>query len=200
MQCSFGFAFGGMEYSSLIMVNGTSYFDGKLMSAAGLSEVIAHEIGHEWFYAAVGNDEYKEGWLDEGFTTYLEKDVFGFYNGDAYKFVLENDEYTINIDKAKKDLGESIKNAREDYKNLYVNISPDNYPDDQNYGEIEYDMGYLFLEELKLAMGKESFSKFIKDYYNKYYMKIATTEDVVKFIKGHDSSSEVQDIIDFYVK
>ncbi len=65
----------GMEYPQLVMVTG--YRD--VVSLAG---VLAHEIGHQWFYGMVGDNETQEAWLDEGFTQYLtdeaRRDVFGF--------------------------------------------------------------------------------------------------------------------------
>lgn len=65
--CYFGFGFGGMEFPSLVMNNATAYHGKGTTSAqydpVSLQEVVAHEVSHQWFYAAVGNDEYKEGWL-----------------------------------------------------------------------------------------------------------------------------------------
>ena len=31
-----------------------------------------HEVGHQWFYALVGNDQGRDPWLDEGFATWAE--------------------------------------------------------------------------------------------------------------------------------
>jgi hypothetical protein len=51
------FWFGGMEYPGFILnrVNSTA---------------LAHELAHQWWYGIVGNDEYNDPWLDEGFTDY----------------------------------------------------------------------------------------------------------------------------------
>ncbi|HEX5727333.1 MAG TPA: M1 family metallopeptidase, partial [Longimicrobiaceae bacterium] len=59
----------GMEYPMLIFI-------GRPDDAEGLYEVIAHEVGHEWFPMMVGQDEAAYGWMDEGFTTYHEAVAF----------------------------------------------------------------------------------------------------------------------------
>lgn len=50
---------GGMEYPGAIITDGTS-------------DVTRHEVGHQWFYALVGGDQYREPWVDEGLTSFLE--------------------------------------------------------------------------------------------------------------------------------
>lgn len=50
---------GGMEYPGAVITDGTS-------------DVTRHEVGHQWFYALVGGDQYREPWVDEGLTSFLE--------------------------------------------------------------------------------------------------------------------------------
>ena len=38
-----------------------------------LAGTVAHEIAHQWFYAVVGNNQYREAWLDESFAAYSEQ-------------------------------------------------------------------------------------------------------------------------------
>ncbi|MGW5258868.1 M1 family aminopeptidase [Streptomyces sp. NPDC004012] len=51
------FWFGGMEYPGFVL---------DLVSTTALT----HEIGHQWWYGIVGDDEYNSPWLDEAFTDY----------------------------------------------------------------------------------------------------------------------------------
>ena len=197
--CLFGFGFGGMEYPGLIMTNASSTFNTSLPDYMSLSDGLSHELGHQWFYAAVGNREYKEAWIDEGFTTYIERDIYGLYDGDAYKYLSKIDDLTPTIDKMKEDRDYLLETARKDYKGVFINIPPDKYPRGRDYGEVEYMASYCFLEEVRLRMGDEKFAEFLRGYYNKYKMDVVTTRDVVNYIKEYDKSREMQEIIDFYI-
>jgi aminopeptidase N len=60
-----------MEYPGLIMAYGPLGSDGG--GAGSYSEyVVAHEVGHQWFYSLVGNDEVHDPWLDEALATYTD--------------------------------------------------------------------------------------------------------------------------------
>lgn len=52
----------GMEYPMMTLCGGTS---------PGYHFVIAHELGHQWFFGMVGNNETYRAFLDEGFTQFL---------------------------------------------------------------------------------------------------------------------------------
>jgi hypothetical protein len=59
----------GMEYPELVF-------------AVPLPFVISHEVAHQWWYSIVGNNEYREPWLDETFASYSERLVAGGF-GDC---------------------------------------------------------------------------------------------------------------------
>jgi hypothetical protein len=65
----------GMEYPMVIFI-------GKPNARLALYEVIAHEIGHEWYPMMVGQDEAAFAWMDEGFTTFLEGTAVGDFFPD----------------------------------------------------------------------------------------------------------------------
>jgi hypothetical protein len=61
-----------MEYPTLITVD-TMFWPGAHQSSP--EGVTVHEFGHQFWYALVGNNEFEEAWLDEGFDVYSDGKV-----------------------------------------------------------------------------------------------------------------------------
>ena len=194
----FGMAFGGMEYPGLVMVNVSEWFDGSYYDAFSLGEDVSHEIGHQWFYSAVGNREYTEGWIDEGFASYLQEEIFDLTPGAANTYMRKIDSFTPSIAKIKKENRELLATAREDYAGMKINTPPDRYPQNQEYGVGEYEEACMFLREVRGQMGKKRFGRFLKKYYKTYAGKTVKTKDVLKLIRSYDNSKKMKEIIRFY--
>jgi len=48
-------------------------YPGHVMQGPGtLGRTTSHEVGHQWFYALVGNNQGRDPWLDEGLATWTE--------------------------------------------------------------------------------------------------------------------------------
>lgn len=57
---------GGMEYPNVTVI-------GESGDDISLELVIAHEVGHNWFYGILGSNEREYAWMDEGINSYNEK-------------------------------------------------------------------------------------------------------------------------------
>jgi len=66
----FADAAGGMEYPSLITTGGSPWL--ARLGTRWTETVTAHELAHQWFYALLASDEYREPFLDESLTTFAE--------------------------------------------------------------------------------------------------------------------------------
>jgi len=58
---------GGMEYPTLFTAGS------RWLAPAGVADpegVTVHEAGHQFWYAIVGNNEFQDAWMDEGFNTF----------------------------------------------------------------------------------------------------------------------------------
>ncbi len=56
---------GGMEYPMITVIN-------SVRSDKSLDQVVAHEVGHNWFALMLGSNERDHAWLDEGLNSYYE--------------------------------------------------------------------------------------------------------------------------------
>jgi hypothetical protein len=65
---AWGSSSGGMEYPTIFTGGANVDAPAVLQSPEG---VTVHEAGHQFWYGLVGNNEFEEAWLDEGFTTYM---------------------------------------------------------------------------------------------------------------------------------
>lgn len=63
-------ASGGMEYPTLFTGGASLWSPPELQSPEG---VTIHECGHQFWYGLVGNNEFEEAWLDEGFNSYHDE-------------------------------------------------------------------------------------------------------------------------------
>jgi Peptidase family M1 domain len=57
----------GMEYPELVF-------------SVPVPEVVAHEVAHQWWYGLVGNNQYREPWLDESFAQYFTERLHPRFN------------------------------------------------------------------------------------------------------------------------
>lgn len=53
-------------------LSGGIEYPGHVMQGPDTLGVTSHEVGHQWFYALVGNDQGRDPWLDEGLATWAE--------------------------------------------------------------------------------------------------------------------------------
>jgi hypothetical protein len=47
-------------------------YPGHVMQGPNTVGVASHEVGHQWFYGLVGNDQGRDPWLDEGLASWAE--------------------------------------------------------------------------------------------------------------------------------
>lgn len=121
--------------------------------------VLYHELAHQWFYGVVGNDQYSEAWLDEGFARYGER------------FALK----AFGMEGQTRD----IRDRRVPFGAL-VNSSTVTFNATGGYTQTVYDQGALVLEDLEALLGPEEFRKVLREYVARYRFKTATTADFVR--------------------
>lgn len=66
------FIFGGMENTSATTLTDTAILDADAAKEVWMDGLVAHELGHQWFGDLVTCRDWSQGWLNEGFATYME--------------------------------------------------------------------------------------------------------------------------------
>lgn len=196
------FSGGAMEYPGLCMIGMPDVKDYRKIGNDGRAELeahVPHEIAHQWFYAAVGNDSYKEPWLDEGFSEFCEDILLPYFaSGKVQKNLWKNMGYqsTKDLDKW---LQKTVIPQTDRTKPINRNVS--DYRDTEyEYSECVYEGGKLFLYELWKEMGDQTFFDLLKKYYETYRFQIATTDDFLKLVRSEKDDEKVEKIIRKYVE
>jgi hypothetical protein len=149
---------GGMEYAMCTLILGEGDYD-------GLIGVIAHEMAHSWFQHILASNESKHGWLDEGFTSFLED--LGM-NEIATKKAVNPHEGSYNgyyfMVNSGKELPQSTHSDRYDFN--------------QMYGITSYSKGDVFLAQLGYLIGKDNLMKTVKRYFADFKFKHPTPNDI----------------------
>jgi hypothetical protein len=164
----------GIEYPGIIGITKLTYDPEQTISGAPafviLETTIAHEVGHQWFYNTVGNDQSGEPWLDESLTQYITSMYF-------------LDEYGEN----------GMDQYRESWFNRWNRVSQEEIPigkvaaeyQGPEYSAIVYGRGPIFLQELADKMGQDVFDAFLLDYARTYQWQVSTTADFKQLAEEH---------------
>ena len=149
---------GGMEYAMCTLILGQGSFD-------GLVGVTAHELAHSWFQHVLASNESKHGWMDEGFTSFL--DDYG--TNEILETKLENP--FIN---AYKGYFSMVNSGKE----LPQATHADRFDENRVYSITSYSKGELFLTQLIYLIGKENLLNTLKKYYKDFQFKHPTPNDI----------------------
>lgn len=162
------FPFGGMENPKVTFATPTILAGDK-----SLVSLIAHELAHSWSGNLVTNATWRDFWLNEGFTVYLERRIIeDLYGPERAKMEEVLGLQTLRGDLAKLPPAEQI---------LHIDLSGRD-PDD-GVTQIPYEKGALFLTALEQAFGREKFDPWLKGYFRKFAFQSITTEQFVAYLK-----------------
>ena len=158
---------GGMEYPQLIMITG---YRPSPLSLAG---VIAHEVGHQWFYGMLGSNETREAFMDEGFTSYVTTIAMNRLFGDAQEYPGEKhswlDWFTPKFSNKRDNYRGYQQIASQGYEEP-LNIPHDWFREDVTAGQV-YGKTQAILNMLQYALGDSTFAAGMKEYYRQWHFK-----------------------------
>jgi len=158
---------GGMEYPGIVMIG------------FGSIREIVHEVGHQWWYGAVGNDEYDEAWLDEAFTVYSDE------------------RYRI------EQLGLSESSTRSSFRfnepGTPVLTPASEFATIDRYFQAVYTKGSGILWMLEGWLGRETLDEVLRAYYERFRFQNVTTADFIATVEDV-TGREMDDFFDHWLR
>ncbi len=151
----------GMENPRLSFITPTVIAGDK-----SLVSVIAHELAHSWSGNLVTNATWRDLWLNEGFTDYMESRIMGAVYGEQRASMEE----VIGLQDLRDDL------AKLDPKDQVLAIDLRDRDPGVVFSSIPYEKGRLFLNYLAAKFGRERFEAFLRGYFDHFAFKSITTE------------------------
>ncbi|MDO9545608.1 MAG: M1 family metallopeptidase [Pelolinea sp.] len=158
---------GGMEYSNIVVL-GIKFYDpasttGETPGSVFLNAATAHEVGHQWFYGQVMNDQIDEPWMDESlvqYVTYLYYlDTYGEQAADGFKASLDQ------------------RWARVNKEPIPIGLPAKDYTPTE-YSAIVYGRGALFFDALSDEMDQDNFDAFLREYVETHRWGIVEPRDM----------------------
>ncbi len=118
-------------------------------------ELIVHELGHNYVMGILASNEWKEGFLDEGFTSF-QSTLFEESQGQrgAYE---GNENFILGLDV--DDYSEPTSLVSEDYRDFTT------------YNIMIYTRGELFYHQLRYIVGDSTLREIMHTYYDRWKLK-----------------------------
>lgn len=162
------FPFGGMENPRLSFITPT-----VVAGDRSLVNLIAHELAHSWSGNLVTNASWRDLWINEGFTSYVENRIMEALFGERRA----NMELALGY----QDLLGDLERLKPQDTVLNIDLGT-RHPDDV-FSQVPYVKGQLFLVYLEQKFGREMFDKFLRQYFDDFAFQSISTEQFKTYLK-----------------
>lgn len=165
------FPFGGMENPRLSFITPTVIVGDK-----SLTSLIAHELAHSWSGNLVTNASWKDIWLNEGFTSYVEnrivEAVYGKTQADMENVI------------GQFGLKHEMKQIKKRHQVLAL-PALDGIDPDEALTDVAYVKGQWFLMWLEQAFGRATFDEWLRGYFDRHAFQSITSDTFMADINKH---------------
>lgn len=155
---------GGMEYPTITLITSPD------AESETLDEVIAHEVGHNWFMSMLGTNERAHAWMDEGLNSYFEfrymaekyrsNDVLGsLIPPEAKKLSAEDFQLAVYKALIQLPIQPALETPSEQFKN------------GREYGLTAYTKTAVWMYLLEASIGRATVDKGFQNYFAKWKFK-----------------------------
>lgn len=116
-------------------------------------DVVAHELSHSWSGNLVSPASWEHFWLNEGWTTYLERRIQGALHGEAAR------DFSAII--GWKALQDAVANFGSDHEFTKLVVNLKGKDPDEAFSTVPYEKGFVLLDYLEKLVGREEWDRFI---------------------------------------
>ena len=162
------FPFGGMENPRLSFLTPT-----LVAGDRSLTNVVAHELAHSWSGNLVTNATWRDAWLNEGFTSYVENRIMEALYGDErarMERALDRQSLIATVEGAPRPALTRLK------------LPNDMATTDDAFSLVAYIKGMFFIKFLEDRFGRDAFDPFLEKYFDQFAFKAVVTEDFLHFL------------------
>jgi aminopeptidase N len=159
------FAYGGMENPRLSFISPS-----VVAGDRSLVSVIVHELAHSWSGNLVTSATWNDFWLNEGFTTYLERRQMQALYGERRARMEDAIGYEF--------LSEAITDAKAAGLPQDASLKLDlaGRDPDEGTSDVAYEKGRWFLGYLESRFGRPAFDAFLREYFDAHAFQSMDTE------------------------
>ncbi len=160
---------GGMEYPMVTVISDAA-------SEESLDEIIAHEVGHNWFYGVLASNERAYPWLDEGLNSYYEQRYMEHYYGqqNARSSKSRNAADPKNFGSLSRLLSVALVRVGD----TQTPATPVEALTRTGYFATAYVKPPLYLQWLEKASGRLLFDRAMKHYFQRWQFRHPYPEDL----------------------
>ncbi len=160
------FPYGGMENPRLTFMTPTVIAGDK-----SLVGVLAHELAHSWSGNLVTNATWRDGWLNEGFTTYFERRIMeAVYGEERARLEWGVGQQDLRLALAELKPEEAWRGA----------LAPDlSLHQGDDGSAVAYEKGALFLYQLERRFGRPQLDAFLQGWFERHAFTSVTTPQFV---------------------
>jgi hypothetical protein len=167
------FPFGGMENPRVTFATPTI-----LAGDRSLVSLIAHELAHSWSGNLVTNATWRDFWLNEGMTTYVEARIMEALYGQVHAEMLA-------VLSRRELLDEMDRLGGPTSRDTVLHVDLDGRDPDDGATRIPYDKGAALMTLLEHTFGRERFDAYLRGYFSRYAFQSIVTATFVDDLRRH---------------
>ena len=133
-----------------------------------LDTILVHEIAHQWFYYVVGNDPYKNAWLDESLTEFSTGLFLSDYYGDPDSGFQNAREYEASYE-----------------TETYADLALSEFDTPAYYATVYGKVPLLLKGFFDERGGNEAALEFLADYYEEFQFQRVTKQQFREFFETY---------------